>query len=182
MSDFSLLTAVQVVEKTMPYTMYRQMMWFAICFAYLFSTLVGAGTILALSAIGLNPPGLATIGGLIGFGICGYLLYKTRRSIWVPLRAGHAAAIARCLKGESLPRGSAQVDEAKQVVEERFKGEVALFNLDQRIKRVIRAFADAIDERTILVSVMAANSEIGVLQPLEAIGQVCRERGVLFHT
>lgn len=40
----------------------------------------------------------------------------------------------------------------------------------------------AIGERTSLVSIMAANGEIGVLQPLEAIGQICRERGVLFHT
>lgn len=40
----------------------------------------------------------------------------------------------------------------------------------------------AVTERTALVSVMAANSEIGVLQPLEAIGAICRERGVPFHT
>ncbi len=35
---------------------------------------------------------------------------------------------------------------------------------------------------TILVSVMAANNEIGVLQPLAAIGAMCRDRQVLFHT
>lgn len=35
---------------------------------------------------------------------------------------------------------------------------------------------------TILVSVMAANNEIGVLQPLAEIGRLCRDRGVLFHT
>jgi cysteine desulfurase len=40
----------------------------------------------------------------------------------------------------------------------------------------------AITDRTILVTVMAANNEIGVLQPLEEIGRLCRERGVLFHT
>jgi cysteine desulfurase len=40
----------------------------------------------------------------------------------------------------------------------------------------------AIGDRTLLVSVMAANSEIGVLQPLAAIGGICRERDVLFHT
>jgi cysteine desulfurase len=39
-----------------------------------------------------------------------------------------------------------------------------------------------ISERTLLVSIMAANGEIGVVQPLEAISRVCRERGVPLHT
>ncbi len=41
---------------------------------------------------------------------------------------------------------------------------------------------DAITDRTILVSVMAANNEVGVLQPTGEIGRITRERGVLFHT
>lgn len=40
----------------------------------------------------------------------------------------------------------------------------------------------AFTDRTILVSVMAANNEIGVLQPMEEIGRLCRERGVLLHS
>jgi cysteine desulfurase len=40
----------------------------------------------------------------------------------------------------------------------------------------------AITDRTVLVSVMAANNEIGVLQPVAEIGALCHERGVLFHT
>lgn len=40
----------------------------------------------------------------------------------------------------------------------------------------------AFRDDTILVSVMAANNEIGVLQPLADIGIRCRERGILFHT
>ena len=39
----------------------------------------------------------------------------------------------------------------------------------------------AIRPETVLVSVMAANNEIGVLQPVREIGAICRERGVLFH-
>jgi cysteine desulfurase len=42
--------------------------------------------------------------------------------------------------------------------------------------------ACALDPQTILVSIMAANNEIGVLQPIREIGALCRERGVLFHT
>jgi len=40
----------------------------------------------------------------------------------------------------------------------------------------------SITDRTILVSIMAANNEIGVLQPLAEIGAIARERGVVFHT
>lgn len=42
--------------------------------------------------------------------------------------------------------------------------------------------ATALRSDTVLVSVMAANNEIGVLQPLEAIGTLCHDRQVLFHT
>jgi cysteine desulfurase len=40
----------------------------------------------------------------------------------------------------------------------------------------------AIRPDTILVSLMAANNEIGTIQPVAGLGAVCRERGVLFHT
>jgi cysteine desulfurase len=40
----------------------------------------------------------------------------------------------------------------------------------------------ALTDRTILVSVMAANNEVGTLNPIGAIGQLCHARGVLFHT
>lgn len=40
----------------------------------------------------------------------------------------------------------------------------------------------ALRPETTLVSVMAANNEIGTLQPVAAIGALCRERGVIFHT
>ena len=41
---------------------------------------------------------------------------------------------------------------------------------------------NAITEKTILVSVMLANNEIGTVQPLEEIGKLTRSRGVLFHS
>jgi cysteine desulfurase len=53
-------------------------------------------------------------------------------------------------------------------------GSDGLIDLDQ--------LKDAFTDRTILVSIMAANNETGVLQPIEEIGRLCRERGVLFHS
>ncbi|MBZ5492205.1 MAG: IscS subfamily cysteine desulfurase [Acidobacteriia bacterium] len=53
-------------------------------------------------------------------------------------------------------------------------GRDGLIDLDQ--------LRDAFTDRTILVSIMAANNETGVIQPIEEIGRLCRERGVLFHS
>jgi len=44
------------------------------------------------------------------------------------------------------------------------------------------ALADALTDNTLLVSIMAVNNEIGVIQPLAEIGALCRERGIYFHT
>jgi cysteine desulfurase len=44
------------------------------------------------------------------------------------------------------------------------------------------ALRAAITDKTVLVSIMLANNEVGVVQPMEAIGRLCREKGVLFHT
>ena len=46
----------------------------------------------------------------------------------------------------------------------------------------LEALSEAITERTALVSIMAVNNEIGVIQPVNEIGTICRERGCFFHT
>jgi cysteine desulfurase len=40
----------------------------------------------------------------------------------------------------------------------------------------------AVTDKTVVVSVMAVNNEIGVIQPLAEIGKICREKGAFFHT
>ncbi len=46
----------------------------------------------------------------------------------------------------------------------------------------LEALAAALRDDTVLVSIMHGNNETGVLQPIRAIGELCRGRGVLFHT
>ncbi len=40
----------------------------------------------------------------------------------------------------------------------------------------------AITDKTILVTIMYANNEIGVVQPIQEIGKLCHEKGIIFHT
>ncbi len=46
----------------------------------------------------------------------------------------------------------------------------------------LETLKNAITDQTMLVSVMAVNNEIGVVQPLKEIGKICRERDVFFHS
>ena len=46
----------------------------------------------------------------------------------------------------------------------------------------LEVLQNAITDKTVLVSVMAANNEIGVIQPLAEIGKICREKKAFFHT
>jgi cysteine desulfurase len=72
------------------------------------------------------------------------------------------------------------LDSCRHLEQEGFKvtylpvGSNGIINLDD--------LRSAITERTVLVSIMAVNNEIGVIQPLAEIGKICREKGVFFHT
>ena len=60
--------------------------------------------------------------------------------------------------------------------------EIQLLEVDENGLITAQQVADAIREDTCLVTVMYANNEIGTILPISDIGQVCREKGVLFHT
>ena len=60
--------------------------------------------------------------------------------------------------------------------------ELTILPVDSEGRVSVAALKAAMRSDTILVSVMAANNEIGTLQPVAEIGALCRERGVLFHT
>jgi cysteine desulfurase len=59
---------------------------------------------------------------------------------------------------------------------------VTYLDVDELGRLDLGQLRDAITPQTILVSIQAANQEIGTLQDVAAIGAICRERGVLFHT
>lgn len=80
-----------------------------------------------------------------------------------------------------------QVTEHKAVIDpckrlERDGYSVTFLPVDKDGRVTPEQVAEAITEQTILVSLMAANNEIGTVQPIAAIGKLCKQKGVLFHT
>lgn len=74
----------------------------------------------------------------------------------------------------------AVLDPVRALVDEGYRSTV--LGVDAQGLVDVDAFDAALGERTVLASVMAANNEIGVLQPLAELGARARAKGVLFHT
>jgi cysteine desulfurase len=60
--------------------------------------------------------------------------------------------------------------------------EITRLPVDREGRVSVESLEKAIRPDTILVSIMAANNEIGTIQPISELGAVCRNRGVLFHS
>jgi cysteine desulfurase len=80
-----------------------------------------------------------------------------------------------------------QVTEHKAVLDtckklERLGYEVTYLPVETDGLISLDALKAAITEKTILVTIMFANNEIGVIQPVEEIGKLCHEKGIIFHT
>ncbi len=60
--------------------------------------------------------------------------------------------------------------------------EVTLLDVNEKGEVDPKAVEDAIREDTALVSIMYANNEIGTIEPITEIGEICERKGVIFHT
>ncbi|MDR3164883.1 MAG: cysteine desulfurase NifS [Synergistaceae bacterium] len=60
--------------------------------------------------------------------------------------------------------------------------EVTVLPVDQYGMVLPETLREALRDDTLLVSIMHANNEVGTINPIEELGALCRERGVLFHT
>jgi len=93
-------------------------------------------------------------------------------------------ASARTRRGNHLVTAASEhkavLDPIKRLAREGW--ELTVLPCDEHARVSPGAVADAITPKTVLVSIMAANNEVGTLNPIAEIGRLCHERGVVFHT
>ena len=95
-------------------------------------------------------------------GVCGF--HRSRGNHIVTTTVEHPAILRSC----------------EQLESEGFRVTYVPVDRDGLIQ--MEQLREAVDDQTILISVMHANNEIGTIQPVEEISQIAREREVVFHT
>ncbi|MDZ4664345.1 MAG: cysteine desulfurase family protein [Bacteroidota bacterium] len=93
-----------------------------------------------------------------------YEAYKTKGKHIITVKTEHKAVLDVCMHLEKLGAS------------------VTYLNVDKEGVIDIEELEKAITNKTILIAVMAANNETGVLQDIEKIGQICAERKIIFFT
>lgn len=141
MWDFRLGQAIGLMFKTLPFIIFRLVVYFGIALAYVLMTGVGAGVGWGVGGFGDEGFRAASTfwGGVIGFGIVGAVMYVLREYLLYVVKAGHIAVLVELIEGQTLPENRGQIQYASQVVKERFGQASALFVVDQLIKGVLKS-------------------------------------------
>ncbi|MBT8231459.1 MAG: IscS subfamily cysteine desulfurase [Saprospiraceae bacterium] len=91
-----------------------------------------------------------------------YEMYSRKGNHIITLKTEHKAVLDSCKRIEKMG------------------GEVTYLDVNDKGLVDLQALEEAITDKTILVSIMYANNETGVIQPMKEIGELCAKKGVLF--
>jgi len=140
MWDFSIATSLGLMVRTLPFIVFRLLVYFGVALAYVLMTGMGAGVGWGIGGVGDEGFRAASTfwGGVVGFGIVGAIMYVLREYLLYVVKAGHIAVLVELLDGQSLPQGRGQIQHASESVKARFGQASLLFAADQLIKGVLR--------------------------------------------
>ena len=137
MWEVQLLTATQAIEKTMAVALYRFSICLGIAVAFVFATLAGAGMGFAVGSLSSSLSGFGHVGGLVGFIVCGGIIYWARGRLLFSVRCPQIAAAVEHMDGRLLQSGAKQIVVARSLVQGRFQDVSLLAGLDRQVKSAL---------------------------------------------
>ena len=141
MWDFSIGQTLGLMGRTLPFIVFRIIVYFGIAVAYVLVTGVGVGIGWGIGAFGSPDFRLGAMGwgGIIGFALTAGTIYFLREYILYIVKAGHIAVLVELLDGRDVPQGQGQINYATEIVRAHFAETNVLFGVDLLVRGVLAA-------------------------------------------
>src|SRR5690606_11909011 len=179
--DFSAGAVIGLLRRTMPFLVFRFLIYFGITLAYVLGTGIGMGLGYFVGYIGDDPGAFSVWGGLFGFGLVSTAVYLLREYLLYLVKAGHIAVLVELMDGKELPEGRSQIDYAHKLVRERFAESSILFGLDQLIKGVLRAFNRTFLTLSALIPIPGVEVVAKFINTILNLSLTCLDEVILAH-
>src|SRR3569833_2104622 len=141
MWDFSVGRTLGLMGQTLPFIVFRIIVYFGIAVAYVLVTGTGVGIGWGIGAFG-DPDfraGAMAWGGVIGFALTAGTIWVLREYILYVVKAGHIAVLVELIDGRQIPQGQGQINYATEIVRSHFAETTVLFGVDLLIRGVLAA-------------------------------------------
>lgn len=183
MWDFSVGQALTLMGKTLPFIVFRIVVYAGIALAYVLATGVGAGVGWGVGVFGdADFQAASTVwGGVAGFGIVAGILYLAREYILYIVKAGHIAVLVKLIDGEPVPDGQRQIAYASEVVKARFAQSSVLFAVDQLVKGVLGAIIGIVQGVAALLPIPGLQNLVGLVRAFLRISIGLVDEVILAH-
>ncbi len=166
MWDFSIGRSFGLIVRTMPFVVFRVLVYAGMAVAYVLVTAAGAGVGWGIGAFGDSDFRAASVfwGGALGFGLTAGVLYFLREYILYIVKAGHVAVLVKLMDGEAVPDGRGQIAYATDVVRARFVETHVLFGVDQLVKGVLGSIIGIVQGVASLLPIPGIGNIVGLVR------------------
>lgn len=164
MWDFSIGRTLGLMGQTLPFLIFRMIVYFGVAAAFVIVTGVGAGVGWGIGAFGDDGfrAGSTAWGGVIGFGLVAGAIFFLREYLLYLVKAGHIAVLVELLDGRGIPQGQSQISYASGLVRERFVETNVLFAVDQLVKGVLATILGLLQGIAALLPIPALQNLVGI--------------------
>ena len=166
MWDFSVGKALGMMGRTLPFIVFRVLVYFGIAIAFVLTTGVGVGVGWGIGAFGSSDFQIGAMGwgGVIGFALTAGTIFFLREYILYLVKAAHIAVLVELIDGRGIPGGQSQITYGADIVRQRFAEANVLFAVDLLIKGVLGAVLGLIQGIASFLPIPGLQNVVGVIR------------------